>query len=185
MHTSTRHCSQQDQAGSPCQCDLADALDADNLSYMACRELLCFVCSAVCSRQHFVAVQHCPSRLHELSAMQCAEQGCVTVQHFPARLHQLYLVDLPVVLKWVVSAVKPVLQVETRGKIQVCQLPSPLFPFPDSLLDFSASQKRVSLPSAALSRLAQQQVSCHHAGKALSLMGLLLLQACVPSCLLL
>ena len=80
------------------------------------------------------------------------------VQHYPARLHQLYLVDLPVVLKWVVSAVKPVLQPETWGRIQVCQLPSPLFPFPAALLDFSVSQKRVSLPSTALSNIPQQQV---------------------------
>ncbi|KAL3148442.1 hypothetical protein ABBQ38_013893 [Trebouxia sp. C0009 RCD-2024] len=78
-------------------------------------------------------------------------------QHYPARLHQLYLVDLPVVLKWVVSAVKPVLQPESWGKIQVCQLPSPLFPFPAALLDFSVSQKRVSLPSTAPSKMPQQQ----------------------------
>lgn len=81
------------------------------------------------------------------------------MQHYPARLHQLYLVDLPVVLKWVVSAVKPVLQPESWGKIQVCQLPSPLFPFPAALLDFSVSQKRVSLPSTAPSKMPQQQVS--------------------------
>lgn len=71
------------------------------------------------------------------------------MQHYPARLHQLYLVDLPVVLKWVVAAVKPVLHVETRAKIQVCQLPSPLFPFPSSILDFTSPLKRISLPSAA------------------------------------
>ena len=68
------------------------------------------------------------------------------LQHYPARLHQLYLVDLPVVLKWVVAAVKPVLQAETRAKIQVCQLPSPSFPFPPSILDFTSTLKRISLP---------------------------------------
>lgn len=83
------------------------------------------------------------------------------MQHYPARLHQLYLVDLPVVLKWVVSAVKPVLQPETRAKIQVCQLPSPLFPFPDSILDFSTNLKRVSLPSGHAPLPTQQQVSCN------------------------
>ncbi|DBA73545.1 TPA: hypothetical protein ACH3X2_009790 [Trebouxia sp. C0005] len=70
-------------------------------------------------------------------------------QHYPARLHQLYLVDLPVVLKWVVAAVKPVLHAETRAKIQVCQLPSPVFPFPSTILDFTSPLKRISLPSAA------------------------------------
>ena len=54
---------------------------------------------------------------------------------------------------------KPVLQAETRAKIQVCQLPSPLFPFPANVLDFTVSQKRVSLPSTTLSRAPQQQVS--------------------------
>ncbi len=67
--------------------------------------------------------------------------------------------DLPVVLKWVVAAVKPVLQVETRAKIQVCQLPSPLFPFPDSILDFTTQLKRVSLPPTA--RAPEDQVSHH------------------------
>ncbi|DBA92828.1 TPA: hypothetical protein ACH3X1_003011 [Trebouxia sp. C0004] len=70
-------------------------------------------------------------------------------QHYPARLHQLYLVDLPVVLKWVVAAVKPLLHMETRAKIQVCQLPTPVFPFPASILDFTSPLKRISLPSAA------------------------------------
>lgn len=81
-------------------------------------------------------------------------------EHYPARLHQLYLVDLPVVLKWVVAAVKPVLHSETKAKIQVCQLPSPLFPFPASILDFSTTHNRASLPSTA--RVAQDQGSPAH-----------------------
>ena len=81
--------------------------------------------------------------------LQCQKASPHCMQHYPARLHQLYLVDLPVVLKWVVAAVKPVLHVETRAKIQVCQLPTPVFPFPSSILDFTSPLKRISLPSAA------------------------------------
>jgi len=90
---------------------------------------------------------HPPPQPHQ--HLQCQKPNPHCMQHYPARLHQLYLVDLPVVLKWVVAAVKPVLHVETRAKIQVCQLPSPVFPFPSSILDFTSPLKRVSLSSAA------------------------------------
>jgi len=87
---------------------------------------------------------------HNPISIRNARNSCShCMQHYPARLHQLYLVDLPVVLKWVVAAVKPVLHAETRAKIQVCQLPSPVFPFPSSILDFTSPLKRISLPSAA------------------------------------
>lgn len=68
------------------------------------------------------------------------------LQHYPGRLHQLYVVDLPVVLKWVVAGVKPALHPETRAKIHVCQLPSAEFPLPHSVLDFSTSTNQRSLP---------------------------------------
>jgi len=95
------------------------------------------------------AVSHDDPQPQSHQRLQCQKPCPHCMQHYPARLHQLYLVDLPVVLKWVVAAVKPVLHAETRAKIQVCQLPSPVFPFPSSILDFISPLKRISLPSAA------------------------------------
>ena len=80
---------------------------------------------------------------HDVSSHPCA------VQHYPGRLHQLYVVDLPVVLKWVVAAVKPVLHPETRAKIHVCQPHGADFPLPSSVLDFTSSAKQGSLPAGS------------------------------------
>ena len=73
------------------------------------------------------------------------------LQHYPGRLSQLYVVDLPVVLKWVVAAVKPVLHPETRAKIRVCQPHGADFPLPSSVLDFTCGSKQGSLPAGSQS----------------------------------
>ena len=93
------------------------------------------ICTAVAEHVlHPSCTAHCKPTLY-------------AVQHYPGRLQQLYVVDLPVVLKWVVAAVKPVLHPETRAKICVCQPPSANFPLPSSVLDFSASTNKGSLPA--------------------------------------
>lgn len=62
-----------------------------------------------------------------------------TVQHYPARLHQLYILELPIILRWVLGAVKHLIHPSTAGRIRTCTASEACLPLPLSALDESVS----------------------------------------------
>ena len=83
------------------------------------------------------------------------------MQHYPARLHQLYILELPIILRWVLGAVKHLIHPSTAARIRTCSAVENCLPLPLNVLDeqMSASVSPGSLlhgclPSEQLARSA-------------------------------
>ena len=57
------------------------------------------------------------------------------LQHYPARLHQLYILELPIILRWVLGAVKHSIHPATAGRIRTCSAVESCLPLPLGVLD--------------------------------------------------
>ena len=66
-------------------------------------------------------------------------QDQARVQHYPARLHQLYILELPIILRWVLGAVKLLIHPSTAGRIRTCTAAEGCLPLPITALDESVS----------------------------------------------
>ena len=66
-------------------------------------------------------------------------QDQARVQHYPARLHQLYILELPIILRWVLGAVKLLIHPSTAGRIRICTASEGCLPLPITALDESVS----------------------------------------------
>ena len=57
------------------------------------------------------------------------------VQHYPARLQQLFILELPIILRWVLGAVKHMIHPSTAARIRTCSAVENCLPLPLSVLD--------------------------------------------------
>eukprot|EP00887_Chlorella_sp_A99_P003089 scaffold9.g3089.t1 len=88
--------------------------------------------------------------------------------HYPDRLHRLYLLELPLLLRWVVAGVTPLLHPHTRAKLQLASISDP-----DLAITVAFLTKRRSTPVTPGLRRSSSQGSFPGGSSGASTPGLL------------